>query len=120
MAKVTIGADTLNIELSLADKILAFHGSLAIPLEHVMSASVADQDVWAHLWHKIIGSSAPPFVMAGTYWVDGGLAFLDYHDSRHCLMIKTSHERYSSIIVQPDEGEDSYALAEEINKRVAA
>jgi hypothetical protein len=120
MAKVTIDDNNLTVALSLADKILAFHGSLTIPLAHVVSASVENQDVWSHLWRKVIGSSAPPFVMAGTYWVDGGLAFLDYHESRNCLVIKTAHETYKSIVVQPDEGQDPHALADEINKKVAA
>lgn len=120
MAKITIGENAVTVELSLADKLMAFHGSLSIPLEHVLSATVEDQDVWAHLWRKVIGSSAPPFVMAGTFWVDGGLAFLDYHDSRNCLVIKTAHETYKSIVVQPDDGQDAHALADEINKKVAA
>ncbi|HET7815568.1 MAG TPA: hypothetical protein VFL13_14475 [Candidatus Baltobacteraceae bacterium] len=120
MAKVTIDENTLTVALSLADKILAAHGSLTIPLEHVVGASVEDQNAWTHMWHKVIGTSAPPFLMAGTFWLDGGLAFVEYHDGKKCLVIKTVHETYKEIVLQPDAGQDPHSLADEINKKVAA
>jgi hypothetical protein len=42
MAKVTLDNDVLNINLSLLDSLLAFHGSFHIPLSHVTNAYAAD------------------------------------------------------------------------------
>lgn len=120
MAKIIVDENNVTVELSLGDKLLSAHGSLTIPLQHVTGARVEDESGWAHMWRKVIGTSAPPFKMAGTFWLDGGLAFLDYNDGRNCLVVQTAHETYGTVIVQPDAGQDAHALADEINKKVAA
>jgi hypothetical protein len=55
--------------------------------------------------------------MAGTFFMPGGLAFLDYGDGRSSLVLETQHERYRFVIVQPDRDQDVDALAAEINRR---
>jgi hypothetical protein len=118
MPKITIESNTLQVQLSNLDKVWAIHGSLTIPLSHVTSARVEDQNGWTHMWRKIIGTDAPGWKMAGTFFLPGGLAFLDYSDGKNCIVIETQHERYKQLIVQPDHGDDPDAIVAEINRRV--
>jgi hypothetical protein len=118
MARISIESNTIGINLSAMDKVWAVHGSLQIPLAHVTLARVEDENGWSHLWRKIIGTNAPGLKMAGTFFVQGGLAFLDYSDGRNCLVLETQHERYRYVIVQPDRDQDPDALAAEINRRI--
>ncbi len=97
------------------DKIWSVHGSLQIPLTDVMEARVENENAWEHLWRKIIGTSAPGLEMDGTFFMDGGLVFLDYSTGRNCVVIETQHQRYRTIIVQPDG--NASAVVAEINRR---
>jgi hypothetical protein len=118
MARISIESNAVSIALSTMDKIWAVHGSLQIPLSNVTLAHVEDENGWAHMWRRIIGTNAPPFKMAGTFFMNGGLAFLDYADGRNCLVLDTQHERYKTVIVQTDRDQDPDALAAEINRRI--
>lgn len=118
MARISLDGNTISIELSAIDKFWAVHGSLEIPLAHVTLARVEQENGWAHMWRKLMGTSAPGLKMAGTFFMSGGLAFLDYSDGRSCLVLETQHETYKQVIVQPDDDRDLDALAAEINSRI--
>ena len=118
MAKVSIESNTVNVGLSDLDKFWAFHGSLSVPLAHITSARVEDENGWAHMWRKLVGTNAPGLKMAGTFFMPGGLAFLDFADGKNCVVLETQHESYKYVIVQLDRGEDPDALVAEINRRV--
>ncbi len=118
MARVAIENNNVQVQLSGADKFWGFHGSLQIPLSHVTQARVEDENGWVHMWRKIAGTAVPGVKMAGTFFMEGGLAFVDYEDGRSCLVLQTQHERYRVVIVQPDRDQDPDALAAEINRRV--
>lgn len=118
MAKIAIESNTVHVQLSNLDKIWAFHGSLQIPLAHVTSARVEDENGWAHMWRKLIGTDAPGLKMAGTFFMPGGVAFLDYADGKSCVVIETQHEAYGQVIVQLDRAENPDAIVAEINRRV--
>jgi len=47
MATIQVTGDRLTVELSFVEKILAVHGSLHIPLAHVLGARVADENAWS-------------------------------------------------------------------------
>jgi hypothetical protein len=117
MARIAIESTNIQVQLSEFDAFWAVHGSLTIPLSHVVRARVEDENGWAHMWRKLVGTSAPGLKMAGTFFMSGGLAFLDYGDGRNCLVLETQHERYKYVIVQPDRDQDTDALAAEINRR---
>jgi hypothetical protein len=118
MARISIESNIIGIQLSTMDKIWAVHGSLQIPMAHVTLARVEEENGWTHFWRKLAGTSAPGLKMAGTFFVPGGLAFLDYSDGRSCLVLETQHETYKQVIVQPDRDQDPDALAAEINRRI--
>jgi hypothetical protein len=117
MARISIESNRVAIVLSPMDKLWAIHGSLQIPLAHITLARVEDENGWDHLWRKIVGTNAPGLKMAGTFFMDGGLAFLDYGDGRNCLVLETQHERYKTVIIQTERDQDPDALAAEINRR---
>lgn len=118
MARIVIESNNVQIQLSPFDKLWAVHGSLTIPLAHVTLARVEDENGWAHMWGKVIGTNAPPFKMAGTFYLPGGLAFLDYADGRNCLVLETLHETYKRVIVQLDRDQDPDVFAAELNRRI--
>lgn len=117
MAKMSLESNNVQVQLSNLDKVWAFHGSLQIPLAHITSARVEDENGWTHMWRKLAGTNAPGLKMAGTFLMPGGLAFLDYGDGRSCVVIETQHERYKYVIVQLDRTENPDALVAEINRR---
>lgn len=116
MARVTIESNAVTVDLPTIDKVWAVHGSLHIPLAHVKLASVQDENGWDLMWSKLIGTNAPGAKMAGTFFLDGGLAFLDFGTGRNCLVLQTEHERYKLVIVQTDDDPDR--IAAEINRRI--
>lgn len=118
MARIEITADCLQINLGLLDKVWAFHGSLDIPIAHIVGASVVDENGWQQLFSKLVGTNAPGLKMAGTFFVDGGLAFLDYGCGHGCIVLKTQHEHYKTVIVQPDADQNSQALVDQILARI--
>lgn len=117
MARIAIESNNVQVQLSTLDKVWAIHGSLTIPLAHITLARVEDESGWQHLWRKVIGTNAPGFKMAGTFYLQGGLAFLDYGDGKNCLVLQTQHETYKSVILQLDRDQDPDAIAAEINRR---
>ena len=118
MARIAIESNNVQLQLSTVDKVWAIHGSLSIPLAHITLARVEDENGWQHLWRKVIGTNAPGLKMAGTFFLPGGLAFLDYADGNNCLVLETQHETFARVIVQPDRDQDPDAIAAEINRRI--
>lgn len=118
MARIAIESNNVQVQLSTVDKVWSMHGSLTIPLAHITLARVEDENGWQHLWRKVIGTNAPGLKMAGTFYLPGGLAFLDYADGKNCLVLETQHESYKHVIVQPDRDQDPDAIAAEINRRI--
>ena len=118
MARIAIESNNVQVQLSPMDKVWAIHGSMTIPLKHVTLARVEDESGWNHLWRKIVGTNAPGLKMAGTFFLPGGLAFLDYESGKSCLVLETQHETYETVIVQLDRDQDPDAIAAEINRRI--
>jgi len=46
VAKVVFQDESLEIDISLIDRLLGFHGSFHIPLAHVTNAYVSSLEVW--------------------------------------------------------------------------
>lgn len=116
MAQLEIRDDGVHIELSTMDKIWAVQGSLTIPLAHITGAHVENENGWAYLWRKVIGTTAPGLKMAGTFFGNDGLAFLDFGSGSNCVVLDTEHEFYKHVIVEVSG--DPVALAAELNQRI--
>jgi len=116
MAQVAVENNAVTIDLSTMDKIWAVHGGLKIPLAHIKSARVEDENGWDYWWRKVAGTTAPGLKTAGTFFANGGLAFLDFETGRSCIVLETEHETYKTIIIQS--GDDPDRIAAEINRRI--
>ena len=116
MATVTIDDGTLNINLSLMDSLLAFHGSFHIPLAHVTNAYVSDfEDL--ELQYDLKGANFGLLKTAGVFANPQGLIFVDVGDG-DCLVIETRGERFPRIAVQLPHDRDPNAVAHEIMRAV--
>ncbi len=116
MADVRIEGDTLNINLSLLDRMLAFHGSFRIPLSHVTNAYVSDlEDL--ELEYKLEGTNWGLIKSAGVFANPQGLIFADV-GSGDCLVVETRGERYPRIAVQVSGNQDANTLAHEIMRAI--
>ena len=117
MAEVKIENGALSIKLSLLDRMLAFHGSLHVPLEHVTNAYVADfEDL--ELEYRLEGTNWGIIKAAGVFANPQGLIFCDVAGEGNCLVIETRGERFPHIAVQLSKGQDPNALAHEICRAI--
>lgn len=117
MAKVTVDADKVDIQLSLADEVLSLHGAFHIPLSHIVSVST---EPVPHQWLRgiKIGANLPGIKVAATYITPEGVIFYDYRNADRCLTLALNHERYARVVVEVDAGQDLKALATEIQGRI--
>jgi hypothetical protein len=117
MSSVKIVDDKLEIALSIADQLLAFHGSFQIPLEHVTNAYVSDfEDL--QLQFRLVGTGLGFLKTAGIFANPQGLIFCDLSGSGDCLVIETRGERFPRIAVQLPAGEDPNAVAHDIVRQL--
>lgn len=118
MVTVRFEDAALVVELSPMEKLIALHGSMRIPYEHITGVRVEDENGWKRMWFKFMGTNFPPFKIAGTFFGDGGLIFCDYRDGRGCLVVQTRDERFKAVYVQPTD-QDAQQLAERLRERLA-
>jgi hypothetical protein len=117
VADVKIQADSLDIKISLLDRLLGFHGSFHIPLAHVTNAYVSSfEDL--ELQYKLEGTNAGYYKSVGVFANPEGLIFVDVTGGRDCLVIETRGERFPRIAVQLPSGEDPNVLAHTIMQRI--
>jgi len=115
VADVKIVDGNLIINLSLLDKLLAFHGSFRIPLSHVTNAYVSDfEELELQYKPGVAGVNWGFAKTAGIFANPAGLIFVDITGRRDCLVVETRGERFPRIAVQVPSGEDPSALAHEI------
>lgn len=117
MAWVTVGDGRVRIKLSLLERLLTLHGSLDIPLEHVVSVSV---DPVAHAWWRgrRVGVSVPG-ASHGTFISDGGLSFYDYRNGDRCLTLELRDQRYRRVIVEVDRPQEPSMVKAAIDAALA-
>lgn len=116
MATLRVEGDTLHVELSGWDKLWAFHGSFAIPLENVAGVTPdKPPGFWEAL--KIIGTgSAWPYKMAGTFLYHSEVVFFDYQREEQVLVIdlRPGASAYKHLFVHVDEPDTPADAAQRI------
>jgi hypothetical protein len=119
MATISIEDGTLHVHLRLWDRILAVHGSLHVPLEHVKSASAgpAPKVPW---FSKLAGANVPGVVAAGTFFDESGWLFYDYGAGHECLFLELEHEFYRRAAIEVDPPQSASQVAAQINAAIAA
>ncbi len=117
MATVTVEGDFLDIELSLLDELLAFHGSFHIPLAHVTNAYVASFEN-LEIQYKLAGTNFGFLKTAGVFANSSGIIFCDVSGGADCLVIETRGERFPRIAVQLSASADPNDVAHQIMRSV--
>jgi hypothetical protein len=117
MANIRIENGYLDIELSVLDALLAFHGSFHIPLEHVTNAYVSSFEDLRLQW-RLLGTGLGYIKEAGIFSTPEGIIFCDISGATDCVVIETRGERFPRIAVQPPKGQDPSALAHQIVQNV--
>ena len=117
MADVQIEDGAVSIKLSLLDRMLSYHGSFHIPLEHITNAYVSDfEDL--ELQYQLEGTNWGLIKAAGVFSNPAGLIFCDVAGEGNCLVLETRGERYPHIAVQVSHGQDPNALAHQIMQAI--
>ena len=102
---IEISQGNLEIHVLGLDKLLAFKGSLTIPLAHVSSVQLAPEISRADMGLKMLGTGIPGLIRAGTYNGKDGLAFWDVHDQSKAIKIDLHDEKYAYLVVEVDDPE---------------
>jgi hypothetical protein len=113
VSEVTLSGDSLEVKVSLVDRLLGFQGSFRIPLAHVTNAYVSGF-ANLELQYKLEGTNLGFYKTVGLFANPEGLIFVDASGERDCLVIETRGERFPRIAVQLPAGEDPNALAHTI------
>lgn len=117
MADVRIKDGSVDVNISLVDQLLGFHGSFHIPLAHVTNAFVASfEDL--ELQYKLEGTNFGFYKSVGVFANPEGLIFVDASGARDCLVIEMRGERFPRIAVQLPEEQDPNTLAHEIVRNI--
>jgi hypothetical protein len=90
--------NTLEIQLTGAEKFAAFSGNLSFPMNHVESVLV-DDSVIDHLGLRPPGVHLPGVFAAGTYYHDGDRQFVFWHEDEIAVVINLTDEKYDRLIV---------------------
>ena len=117
MARVRLGADALDIKVSIVDQLLGFEGSLHIPLAHVVNAYVSSYED-LDLEYRLEGLNLGVNKTVGIYGTPLGLILVDVTGDRDSLVLQLRDERYPRVAVQLPANEEPNALAHEIMRRV--
>lgn len=118
MATVEVHGDTLEINVTGVDRILALKSTITVPLEHV---SAVDQDLAeaSVVFHglKLPGTGIPGVVTAGSFLKQGGWTFWDVHDPAKAIIIRLHDEHYSRVVIGVD---DPSATAELVRRALSS
>lgn len=116
MADVRVDGTDVVVQMSLVDKLLALHGSMRIPLAHIVNAYVSDfEDL--QLQYKLTGTNLGFVRAAGVFTNPQGLIFADIGEG-NCLVLQTQGERFPLVAIELPKGHDPNALAHEIMARL--
>lgn len=117
MAEVKIEGDSVDVNISLVDRLLGFEGSFHIPLAHITNAFVSSYED-LQLQYKLEGTNFGLLGSVGVFGDPEGLIFVDASGDSDCLVIETRGERFPRIAVQLHGGADPNALAHTIMQSI--
>lgn len=121
MATIDIAHDHLHVGLKWYEKVLAWHGSLTVPLLHIVSAEAgAEIPESVGVGGQFHGTFVPGSRLEGTKDLpDGTHSFFDVRDPAKAVTIHLDHDYYKRIVVEVD-GRAPDEIAEWIMKEVHA
>ena len=117
VAHVTLTPDSVDVTVSLIDRMLGFEGSFHIPLAHIVNAYVSSFEA-LELQYRLEGTNFGVEGSIGVFATPQGTILVDVNGDRDNLVLDLRGERFPRIAVQLPEKQDPNALAHEIMQRV--
>ncbi len=113
MVHITIEGGLVHFDVEGIDQLWAFKSRLTIPLTHIRSVKI-DTEAARGWWHglKLIGTSIPGILTAGTFYENGGIVFYDVHDPDKTIVLELDHERYKKLIIEVESPHSSLRALE--------
>jgi hypothetical protein len=101
MVEVSLQGDRAVFRVEGLDKLWAVRSEIQIPLAHIADVEVNHEAV-GRWWHgfKLLGTSMPGVLAAGTFFYHGELVFWDLHDPARSIIVSIEHEHYKKLIVE--------------------
>ena len=116
MTEVEIINDRLRVAVEGFDRVLALRSTLEVPLVHVRGAAQDPDALREPRGIRIMGSSLPGIVAAGSFY-GGEWLVMDVHHAENAIRIDLDHEQYTAFIL---EVADPVATVREINAAIGS
>ncbi len=117
MVDITIGIDSLKLEVKGTHKFWALRSRLDIPLEHIKGVRADPKPAMG--WFqgmKIAGTDVPNMFRAGMFWQEGNKVFWDVRHAKKTIVIEMEDESCAKLIV---EVKDPQSAVQEIRQALA-
>ena len=115
MARLSIAADRLVMELQGLHKLWALKSRIDVPLAHVRGATVDPGIVREPKGLRAPGLHVPGAAVIGTFRRDGEKHFWDVTGRAHPVVVQLVDEDYDRLIV---EVADPHAVVDQVNRAV--
>ncbi len=104
MAEIELTASDLIVHVTGADRIFALKSQLRVPLEHLIGASLDEEE--ARRWYhgmRAPGTQVPGLITAGTFYEHGERVFWDVHRPEKAIALSLQDERYAKLVVEVED-----------------
>jgi hypothetical protein len=119
MVDVTVQGDRALFRLEGLDKLWALRSELEIPLVHISDVEL-NHEAAGRWWHgfKLLGTSMPGVLAAGTFFYHGELVFCDIRDPARTIIVSIEHEHHKKLIIEvADPAATAAKLLEAVGRR---
>jgi hypothetical protein len=112
MARVSIEAGELVVDVEGLDKLWALKSRLSIPLANVRGATLDPGMVREHKGVRAPGTHVPGVIVAGTFHHEGERVFWDVRDAAKAVVIELDDEQFARLVVQVEDPAATVDLVE--------
>jgi hypothetical protein len=104
VATVAVTDESLTVQVTGFDRILAFTSTITVPLAHVTGIT-KDATEAGKTFHglRLPGTAIPGVLTAGAFLKSGEWTFWDVHDPDKAVILSLNHEHYSRLVVGVDD-----------------
>jgi hypothetical protein len=108
MTSIAFNDQELIITIIGLDKLLAFKGEVKIKLAHIESVALNHEGLMAFKNATSgIGTIFANRIQAGTFKEGGNKSFWDVHDIKKTILLTLSDDKYSKIIIEVENPEET-------------
>ena len=112
MARVSIEAGELVVDVEGLDKLWALKSRLSIPLANVRGATLDPGIVRDRKGVRAPGTHVPGVIVAGTFHHEGERVFWDVRDAAKAVVIELDDEQFARLVVQVEDPAATVDLVE--------